>query len=272
MYLYKKTFMKNISFVFILIPTLMFGQVSSWRSNSTQQSQSTPRVQPSVNQRNQGVSSWRNNLPQQNTKGVDRIRNWGRINQFDYYWGNFGWYQPFPYIWYDEFGWRQRSVINVYENGKRDTIRKEPIFTSFGLGHTNNNQSSFWGMSGRKRGYFILDYTMSYDIDQNKYFENGRINEVDFTLSNNDFIRQGTLYIGGGKRIGKFGIHTMIGFGKEVIRYRGKDDLGGISFPKSNTNFTTLKIGIIKEFKIFTLKLDSDPIRGFTQIGIGLNN
>jgi hypothetical protein len=75
-----------------------------------------------------------------------------------------------------------------------------------------------------------------------------------------------------GKKVNGFGIHTMIGVGNEVIRYQGKDDLGGISFPKSNSNFTTFKIGIIKEFKIITLKLDTDPIRGYTQIGIGLNN
>ena len=47
--------MKTLSFVFLLIPTLMFGQVSSWRTNppqpsQPQQSQSAPRVQPSVPQ------------------------------------------------------------------------------------------------------------------------------------------------------------------------------------------------------------------------------
>ena len=41
---------------------------------------------------------------------------------------------------------------------------------------------------------------------------------------------------------------------------------------KSNSIFTTFKIGIIRDFKFVTLKLDTDPIRGYTQIGIGLNN
>jgi hypothetical protein len=64
----------------------------------------------------------------------------------------------------------------------------------------------------------------------------------------------------------------MIGFGNEVVRWQGKDDLGGISFPKSNTSFTTYKIGLIKDFKFVTLKLENDPIRGYSQISIGLNN
>jgi len=125
---------------------------------------------------------------------------------------------------------------------------------------------------GRKKGYFILDYTMSYDIDQNEYYPYRRINEVDFPLSDNEFIKQGTLYLGGGKRFGKLGIHGMIGFGNEAIRYQGRDALGGISFPKSNSNFTTFKVGLIRDFKFFTVKLDRDPIRNYNQISIGLHN
>ena len=31
-------------------------------------------------------------------------------------------------------------------------------------------------------------------------------------------------------------------------------------------------VGIIRDFKFFTLKLDRDPIRNFNQISFGLNN
>jgi hypothetical protein len=267
--------MKTLLISLLLIPTIMLGQVSSWRNNPPQQRVETPRTQPSTPQRND-VSSWRNNPPkdvrQPDPRGRIRIQNWGRPNQFGYFWGNWGWYQPFPYIWYDDFGWRQRSVIHVYENGRRDTIRKESVYTSFGFGYTNNKQVSFWGAAGGKKGYFILDYTMSYDIDQNQYYPYGRIDIVDFPVSNNDFIKQGTLYLGGGKRFGKLGVHGMIGFGNENIRYQGRDALGGISFPKSNSNFTTFKFGVMRDFKFFTLKLDRDPIRNFNQISIGLHN
>ena len=260
---------------------MLYSQVSTWRqtggSVSPQTTQSAPRVQPSVPQQQNNVSSWRNNSPQQSQTQPDRrgrggIQNWNRQNQFGYYWGNWGWYQPMPYIWYDDYGWRQRSVINIYENGKRDTIRKERVYTSFGFGHTNNKQISYWGTIGGKKGYFIMDYVMTYDIDRNQYYPNGNLAIADFPISKEIFTKEHTLYLGAGKRFDKFGVHTMIGFGNEIQRYQGKDALGGISFPKSNINFTTIKFGAIRDFKWFTLKFDTDPIRGYSQVGIGLNN
>ena len=268
--------MKTLLFVLFLIPSLVFGQVSSWRSNTPQQRTQVPRVQPSVPQRND-VSRWRTQTepirPGRPVPNQPLVRRWRgtSLNPYGLMWGNWGWYQPYPYIWYDDFGWRQRSEIRIYENGRRDTVSKSMYFTA-GLGHTNNKQATFWGVFGGSKGYFILDYTMSYEIDQNQYYPNGSINEVDFPLSKNNFIKQGTMYLGGGKRFGKLGVHGMIGFGNEVIRYQGRDDLGGISFPKSNSNFTTFKFGIIRDFKFFTVKLNRDPIRGYTELGIGLNN
>ena len=273
--------MKKLLMLLLVIPMISFSQVSSWRqtggSVSSQTTQTQTRVQPSIPQQQNNVSSWRNNPPQQSQTQPDRrsrvfIQNWNRPNQFGYYWGNWGWYQPFPYIWYDDFGWRQRSVIHIYENGRRDTIRKEKIYTSFGIGHTNNKQASFWGAIGGDKGYFIMDYVMTYDIDENQYYPNGNLAIADFPISKEIFKKEHTLYLGGGKRIGKLGVHGMIGFGNEIQRYQGKDDLGGISFPKSNVNFTTFKVGLIRDFKWFTLKLDTDPIRGYAQISIGLNN
>jgi hypothetical protein len=278
---FKRNIMKKLLMLLLVIPMISFSQVSSWRqtggSVSSQTTQTQTRVQPSVPQRNENVSSWRNNPPQQLQTQPDRrsrvfIQNWNRPNQFGYYWGNWGWYQPMPYIWYDDFGWRQRSVIHIYENGRRDTIRKEKIYTSFGAGHTNNKQASFWGAIGGDKGYFIMDYVMTYDIDRNDYYPNGNLAIADFPISKEVFKKEHTLYLGGGKRIGKLGVHGMIGFGNEIQRYQGKDDLGGISFPKSNIKFTTFKVGLIRDFKWFTLKLDTDPIRGYSQISIGLNN
>ena len=270
--------------LFLLLPTLLLGQVSSWRSGgsvSSQPAQTSQSTQTYSSPQN-NVSSWRNNPPQESQPlpprgggGIQNwngIQNWGAMNQFGYYWGNWGWYQPYPYTWYDNYGWRQRSVIHVYANGKIDTIRKERVYTSFGFAHTTNKQMAFSGLIGGKKSYFIMDYVMTYAIDKNEYFENGIINNVDFPLNETDWKKESTLYVGGGKRIGTIGIHGMIGFGNEVIRWQGKDAIGGISFPKSNASFTTFKVGIIKDFKFVTLKADVDPIRGYAQIGIGLNN
>ena len=268
--------MKSFLILLVLIPTLVFGQVSSWRNNPPQQRTETQRIQPSIPQRN-GVSEWRTQTapirPGDDFGGRPLTRRYRStiINPHGLMWGTYGWYQPYPYIWYDNYGWRQRSEIRIYENGKRDTVSKSLYYT-LGLGHTTNKQMSYWGAIGGNKGYLMIDYVMTYEIDRNQYFPYGKINEVDFPLSKNDFVKQGTLYLGGGKRFGKTGIHGMIGFGNEVVRYQGKDDLGGISFPKSNSNFTTFKFGIIHDFKFFTLKLDRDPIRNYNQISIGLHN
>ena len=270
--------MKKILFLLLgIVPLLAHSQVSSWRNNPPQRTQETPKVQTQTPQRND-VSGWRTQTapirPGDNASQQPLIRKYRSTpaNPYGYYYGAYGWYQPYPYIWYDNYGWRQRSVVRVYENGRRDTIKTEPLYYTVGLGHTNNKQASFWGTVGGKKTYFILDYTMSYDIDRNQYFPYGRINQVDFPLSKNDFIKQGTFYLGVGKRVGKIGVHGMIGFGHEEIRYQGKDALGGISFPKSSGNFTTCKIGIMKSFKFVDLKFDTDPIRKYSQISIGLNN
>jgi hypothetical protein len=266
--------------ILLLTPTLMFGQVSHWRSgnNNTQTQQpSTQRTQPSVSQQQNNVSGWRTQTapirPGDNFNGQPLVRTYRPTiyNPYGLYYGPYGYYQPYPYIWYDDYGWRQRSEIRIYENGRRDTVSKNLYYT-VGLGYTNNKQVSYWGAIGGDKGYFIMDYVMTYEIDHNQYFPYGQINNVDFPLSKTDYKKESTLYLGGGKRFGKLGVHGMIGFGNEIIRWQGKDDLGGISFPKSNSNFTTLKFGIIRDFKFFTIKLDRDPIRNYNQISIGLHN
>jgi len=274
--------MKKLLMLLLVIPMISFSQVSSWRQtggsvpvSQTTQTQQT-RVQPSVPQQN-NVSSWRTQTapirPGDNFEGQPLVRRYRPTiqNPYGLQYSVWGWYQPYPYIWYDDYGWKQRSEIRIYENGRRDTISKELYYT-FGIGHTNNKQTAFWGAMGGNKGYFIMDYVMTYAIDHNQYYPYGQINNVDFPLSKNDWKKESTFYVGGGKRIGKIGIHGMIGFGSEVIRWQGKDAIGGISFPKSNSTYTTFKVGIIRDFKFVTLKIDTDPIRGYTQIGIGLNN
>jgi len=268
--------MKTLLFIFLLIPTLMFGQVSSWRNNPPQQRIEVPRVQPSIPQRND-VSRWRTQTepirPGQPVPQQPLVRRYRStvLNPYGLYYGTYGWYQPYPYIWYDRYGWRQRSEVRIYENGKRDTVSKNFYYTG-GIGHSNNKQISFWSAFGNDKGYLILDYMTTYEIDHNQFYPHGNIALVDFPLSKNDFKRESAFYFGVGKRSGKFGMHTMVGFGHEDIRYQGKDALGGISFPKSSSNFTTLKFGVMRDFKFFTIKLDRDPIRNYNQISIGLNN
>ena len=239
--------MKKLVLGILLIPTLAFSQVSNWRTTTSQPAQTSQstqtRVQQSVPQQN-NVSSWRTQTapirPGDNFEGQPLVRRYRYtdMNPYGLQYGVWGWYQPYPYTWYDDYGWRQRSEVRIYESGRRDTVRKERAHTSFGFGYTNNNQAAY----------------------------------VDFPLSKTDWKKESAFYVGVGKRINKIGIHGMIGFGSEVIRWQGKDAIGGISFPKSNASFTTFKVGLIRDFKFVTLRLDTDPIRGYSQISIGLNN
>jgi hypothetical protein len=268
--------MKTILSLVLLMPTLLFSQVSSWRNNPPQQRQDIQRLPQSSPQRND-ISRWRTQTepirPGHQIPTQPLVRRWRPTynNPYGLHRGTWGWYQPYPYIWYDSYGWRQRSEVRIYENGRRDTI-PNPIYYTAGLGHTNNKQSSFWGAIGGGKGYFILDYVMTYDIDRNQYFPHGNLMIADFPISKDDFRKESTIYLGVGKHFGKVGIHGMIGFGREVLRYQGKDGIGGISFPKSDINFTTFKFGILRDYKFCTLKVDYDPIRKYTQIGVGLNN
>ena len=52
-----------------------------------------------------------------------------------------------------------------------------------------------------------MDYVMTYAIDQNQYYPYGQINNVDFPLSKEDWKKESTFYVGGGKRINKLGVH-----------------------------------------------------------------
>jgi len=272
--------MKKLVLGILLIPTLAFSQVSNWRTNppqSQQQSQPQSRVQQSAPQQQNNVSQWRTQTepirPGQQFPQQPLVRRYRptEINPYGLYYGNYGWYQPYPYIWYDNYGWKQRSEVRIYENGRRDTVSKQVYYTA-GIGHTNNKQAAYWMAIGGNKGYFIMDYTTTYAIDQNQYFPYGNLAIADFPVSKDLYKKESAFYMGVGKRIGRLGIHGMIGFGKELVRYQGKDAIGGISFPKSNSSFTTFKVGLIRDFKFVTLKLDTDPIRGYSQISIGLNN
>ncbi len=269
--------MKHLLLLMLLIPTLTFSQISSWRTTPPQQRTETPRIQQSYPQR-EDVSRWRTQTepirPGHPYPTQPLTRRWRATpsNPYGLMWGTWGWYQPFPYIWYDDYGFRRRSVVRIYENGKRDTVVVKPLLFSAGIGKTNNKQANFWGTIGGTKGYFILDYVMTTDIDRNQYFPYGNIVIADFPISKEEFRKEHTIYLGGGKRFGKLGVHGMIGFGNEILRYQGRDALGGISFPKSDINFTTFKVGILKQFKAVSIKIDVDPIRNFTTFGIGLNN
>ena len=275
--------MKKLLLVLTLIPILSFSQVSNWRSNPTTPQRSTPSVQQSIPQRND-VSNWRSQPP---SRGYDRpirtrpgsnnivrdpfFNNWGwGWNRWDM-WGapGFGWNFWQPSWYFNDWGYRQPARVYVYDNGKRDTIRGKKPVISFGIQKTTDKQIGGFFTIGNK-GYFIAEYNASFERDNSTFFPFGNITQIDFPLVN-DLVQRNSFYIGAGKRIKRTGIHFMVGTVSEDVKWRGKDDLGYITFPKYLDRFITMKIGALHDYKNFTLKFDYDPIINNGTFGLGVN-
>ena len=278
--------MKNLFLIFAMVPMLAIGQVSNWRTSPPTQQQSTPQrstpsVQPSVSQRND-VSNWRS----QPSRGYDRpirtrpgsniivrdpwlMNGWG-WNRWDM-WGapGFGWNFWQPSWYWNDWGYRQPARVYVYDNGKRDTVRGKKPIMSFGIQKTTDKQIGGFFTIGNK-GYFITEYNSSFERDNSTFFPFGNITQVDFPIVN-DLVQKNSFYIGAGKRIKRTGIHLMVGTVSEDVKWRGRDAIGFITFPKYLDRFTTVKIGAIHDYKNFTIKFDYDPIISNGTFGLGVN-
>lgn len=270
--------MKNIFLLLVLVPMLSFSQTSSWRTNPpTSNSNTTSSSSSRVTTNPPSTSTWRNSDPKEFNKPRTNNTVIVRDPWFDMGWNRwgmfggprFGWNSYLPTWYYNDWGYRQPARVYYYNDGKVDTVRgKRPIY-SFGLHHTSNRQMGAFFTIGN-RGYFIFDFNTTYERDRSTFFPYGTINQVDFPLIS-DLVKQNSFYLGAGKRINRFGVHAMVGIANERILWRGKDDVGEITFPKSQQSFITFKVGALKDFKNFTLKMDYDPVVRYGQIGAGLN-
>jgi hypothetical protein len=275
--------MKKLLLFILLIPTIAFSQVSSWRGGASSAPRaSSPSIQYSTPQRND-VSRWRSEPP---SRGYDRpirtrpgsniivrdpwlMNGWG-WNRWDM-WGApmFGWnfWQP---MWYmNDWGYRQPARVYVYDDGKRDTIRGKKPIISFGIQKSTNEQIGGFFTIGNK-AYFIAEYNSTFERDNSTFFPYGNITDVDFPMVS-DLVEQRNFYVGVGKRIKRTGIHMMIGSVTEDVKWRGRDDIGYITFPKYRDRFTTVKVGALHDFKNLTIKYDYDPIIRNSTFGLGIN-
>lgn len=284
--------MKIITLLLALMPIISFSQVSSWRTNTKPVGQQ-PRTYSSPSQSyqsNNNISSWR--TPSQpkpiytpkEDKHYNRNYNYNyrnpRINYGFYYnWGFNNWYNwgaPIygyrywePYWYYDNFGYRQPSRVYIYENGKQDTIKGVKPNISIGLQYATNGEYGIWWTIGRKN-YFILEYNQTVEKDNSTYYPNGQFADVDFPLVN-DLEHFRSIYIGIGKRFGRTGAHLMVGNMHENVKWRGKDDVGYITFPKYVDNYMTFKIGATHDLKGLSLKYDYDLVVKKHTFGAGFN-
>jgi len=275
--------MKNFFLIFAMVPMLAISQISNWRTNPPKQ-QSTPSI-PSTptpsTPRNDNSSSWRNtpqpstphysNTPQPNRRNLN-YRYDNQLYRYGnpyYYYGTYGWYYPSDFYWYDPYGFRNRGQVYIYENGKSDTIRTTPTRFSIGI-QKSKDMLGAWTTIGND-GFLILDYVTTYEQDNSEFFPYGKITQVDFPMVS-DYIKRNIFYIGVGKTLDhKWKLSASIGFGNELVRYRGKDAIGYITFPKYSGNFTTVKLGLIRHYNKVSGKLDYDVNKKYLSLGLGLN-
>ena len=183
-----------------------------------------------------------------------------------------------PGYWYDPFGYRQPARIYYYDNGRADTIRGKATRVSFGIQYSTNKNIGGFITVGNK-GYFIADYSTFFQKDESSYYPDLTKDKVipwgDQKLEN--LYSGGALYLGAGKRFARTGFHVMVGFGRETKRYQFFDEMfilsnnGKYSILNYTDNFTTIKFGVIHDFKRASIKIDLDPIRKNTSIGLGVN-
>jgi hypothetical protein len=181
----------------------------------------------------------------------------------------FGWNYWNQGFYFNDWGYRQPARVYIYDNGKQDTIRGKKPIISFGIQTTGGNQIGGFFTIGNK-AYFIAEYNSTFERDNSTFFKYGNITQVDFPMVS-DLVEQRSFYVGVGKRIKRTGIHMMIGSVVEDVKWRGKDDLGYITFPKYRDRFTTVKVGALHDYKNFTIKFDYDPIINNGTFGLGMN-
>lgn len=265
-----------------MLPLITFGQISGWRSGSnmggSSRYYSTPRYNtpppPVTNQRtDNSISRWRSAPPApQNPRvySAPTYRSYRYFSPYPYL-GLYGYYYTSPYYWYDPYGYRVRGYIHHYEDGRMDTVKgQQPIKANLGIQFSGKNLLGGYVTIGNN-AYFIAEYMDTKRTPNTTYFPYGRLSQVDFPLVSDEKLMR-IVYLGGGKMIGRnTGYHVEVGFGSENINYRGQDALGYITFPKTSNNFTTVKFGLLHNYRNVGIKVDYDPIKEIFTWGVGLH-
>jgi hypothetical protein len=282
--------MKKLFTFFLLIPFLSFSQSErsqkiETRNTGTYRSQPSQPSTPAYTTPRSSEYSQKQFERSDNRYQPRPSRN--NINRPGVFYGNrwdlwgapmFGYNYWYPGYWYDPFGYRQPARIYYYDNGRVDTIKGKATRVSFGIQYSTNKNIGGFITVGNK-GYFIADYSTFFQKDESSYYPDLTKDKVipwgDQKLE--DLYSGGALYLGAGKRFARTGFHVMVGFGRETKRYQFFDEMfilsnnGKYSILNYTDNFTTIKFGVIHDFKKASIKIDLDPIRKNTSIGLGVN-
>jgi hypothetical protein len=272
--------MKKIITLLLFIPILTLAQ-------SEREQKTTIRNNSLSNSnRNFSTESDRKGYERENNfrnHGYSQPRNFGYYDPFFYNrwyrWGapSFGYSFYDRWFYYDNLGFRQPARIYFYNDGKKDTIRGKKTHIRTGISYTTHKQIGGWLTIGNKN-YFISEYITRNPQDISTYYDDVTMDMVLGwnDVRSNDIVRENIFYFGAGRKTDTFNYHVLIGIGKEKINYQYYDDLlilsnnGFYSFRNYSRQFTSLKFGIMKDFKIISLKGDYDVFRRNFNLGLGI--
>lgn len=287
--------MKKITLLLLILPLISFSQVSNWRSgSSTKPSSNVSSSTSRSSNLTPNTSSWRQDPPNRQPQTYTTPKRPLNSYYSPFYFGPnrwFGWGAPLYYdYWTPSFyynNWGYREPARIYYRGERqDTVKGKKVHFSFGFQTTVfKNQIGGWFTIG-DRVYLIGEFNLSINRDDSYYAFNKTIwnyyndqmfvNGVTYTINQlfplqKDVERNNSFYLGLGRKIKRTGFHLMAGLDNTNLRYRYKDDIGYITFPKSEKNMFTIKLGAVRDIGIFTVKLDVDPVTKRVTAGTGLN-
>lgn len=190
----------------------------------------------------------------------------------------FGWNTFQPFWWYDSWGYRNPGRVYIYDDGRRDTVKIEPIHGTIGVSFNNGKEIGGWITLGKKY-FFIGEYTSSYSIDASVYYPSLTLDRAlpwgDRRLPNQ--VNTNMLSLGVGRMLGsKLGGYFQFGWGVSDVRrkYFDRDYIlsnnGEYSFPEYRSNITTIKLGGLYNLSgKINAKLDYDLNRNLTTFGLG---
>lgn len=287
--------MKKLIFI-LFFPLFVFSQSTERQQKEQVRSTGTYNPSPTLSQspkysfsqqnteyfqknitRDQNRNYYNNNNPRQVFITNPYYNNWGwGFNRWN---PTFGWNSYNPFFWYDDWGWRNPGRVYIYDNGRRDTIKAQPLHGSFGLSYNMSHEYGIWMTMGRNF-YFIGEFSRTNDRDISVFYPNLTLDKVlpwdDRKL--NDYVKTQTFSFGVGKKIDKvMGVHAMLGFGRIERRYRFYDELfvlsnnGEYTFPNYRKNITDFKVGTtLSVSRVLMGKLDWNITGGDISFGIGL--
>lgn len=280
--------MKKFFLYFILSISIPFNGITQSERDQKTSIRNTPQTKSS-NFQNQSEIYEKSSIRQQNYQSPNPrypqpvIYNdpwmWNRWNR----WGTPVYGYNYFDTWYmnDYYGRRIPTRVYYYSDRKTDTIYGKPLNTRLGINFSTQKDIGGWITIGSKN-FFFFEVNTKIVNDNSTYYNDSRVNFISASQiwkdeRKEDIKKGSSVYIGFGAKFKNTQPYLALGFSKEKNLYQFYDETfilsnnGLYSFNSNTRNITSFKMGLIQDWKRFSLKADYDPFRNNFGFGVGLN-